>query len=74
MKLVVGVDMRDAFTEKFKMNSSKALIYLRLLVISRSSDVTNLKFGLLHDIFVAYIISLFEDYCDLEGEFFNDMK
>ena len=56
-------------------SSAKDLLYLRLLVFSRSSGVTNLKVWVVTWYFLmAYIISLFEDHCDLEGELFKDKK
>ena len=56
-------------------SSATDLLYLRLLVFSRSSGVTNLKVWVVTWYFLmAYIISLFEDHCDLEGELLKDKK
>ena len=44
------------------------------LTFSRSSEVGNLEFDLLDDFFGVYVTGLFEDYCDLEGEFFKEKK
>ena len=63
------------YSKSSSSSSAKDLLYLRLLVFSRSSGVTNLKVWIVTWYFLmAYIISLFEHRCDLEGELFKDKK